>query len=126
MKSLLTYPLWKYLGVFSTAELVAQAAGGATADPYVDTLLKGGPFAIVLLLIVLDKIGTHGERDRLRIENTALRNEIKELNADLRNDVLPPLTGIASGLPEFTKVLDRVVQTLDRVESALTKRGTGK
>lgn len=123
MKGLLSVHMWKYLGTFSTSQLVAQAAGGATADPYVDTLLKGGPFAIVLLLIILDKIGTHGERDRLRLENTALREEIKELNADLRNDVLPPLTGIASGLPGFTKVLDRVVNVLDRVEVALQKKG---
>lgn len=124
MRGLLFLHMWKYVGSFSASTLVAQTASEVSTDPWVDTLLKGGPFAIVLLLIVLDKIGTHGERDRLRVENTSLREEVRELNADIRNDVLPPLTGIASGLPEFTRVLDRVVNVLDRVERVLQKGST--
>lgn len=124
MRALISLHLWKLVGAVTMAELVIVAADVTTSDPYVDTLLKGGPFAIVVALMVADKIGTHGERDRLRIENTALRNEIKELNDDLRKDVMPPLTGIATGLPEFTRLLERVALVLDRVDTALTAATT--
>lgn len=70
---------------------------GAVGDPsteWVTYLLNGGPFALVVLLMITDKITTTGERDRLRLENIALRDEIKILNEGIRKDIVPPLVQI--------------------------------
>lgn len=91
-------------------------AAGSTSDPFVDTLLKGGPFAVVLSLIVMDKIGTNGERNRLRDENKEMREEIRGLNETMRSDIIPPLTEVARGLPEFTRTINQVTSALERLE----------
>lgn len=90
------------------ALLMAQEqAPAGTADPnWVTYLLNGGPFAIVLLLIIFDKIGTHAERDRLRVENADLRNKNDDLNRVLRDEVVPPLTELNRLMAEVLKVLD--------------------
>lgn len=66
----------------------AESAGGGE---WINYLLNGGPFAIVVLLILMDKLTTTGERDRLRIENETLRDEIKVLNESIRKEIVPPL-----------------------------------
>lgn len=67
-----------------------MAAEEASTD-WTTILLNGGPFAIVVLLIILDKLTTTGERDRLRAENRELREEVKILNTSIRDEVVPPL-----------------------------------
>lgn len=102
------YDALLYAALFPTGLLLAQTEG---SDAWVDSLLKGGPFAIVLLLIIMDKIGTHGERDRLRVENTELRKEVATLNEQVRTQVVPPLV-------EITRLLPRVIDELT------SRRGT--
>lgn len=80
--------------------------GGGGDTNWVTYLLNGGPFAIVLLLIILDKIGTHAERDRLRIENKELRDKNETLNNVLREEVVPPLTELNRLMAEVLRALD--------------------
>jgi hypothetical protein len=80
-----------YALVFSSLWLVGHVI--AAADPSWTTyLLNGGPFAVVVLLIILDKLTTPGERDRLRTENTELKKQVQQLNENILRDVLPVLT----------------------------------
>lgn len=81
---------------FVLAVPIVLADAAADAPNWVSYLLNGGPFAIVLLLIIFDKITTTGERDRLRNENDELRQEIKDLNVSIRNEVMPPLVQLNS------------------------------
>jgi hypothetical protein len=81
------------------------AATASTSDGVLDALLKGGPFAIVLLLIIMDKLGTNGERDRLRLENQALREQNQKLNDTIRTEVVPPLTEVNRLMSETLDVI---------------------
>lgn len=83
-----------------TAAFFAQTTGGVESG-WVDALLKGGPFAIVVILILLDKLATPTERDRLRAENAELRGEIKALNEELRTQLVPLLADVAKILSRF-------------------------
>lgn len=91
------------------AYLVSQGTTdpGATLPSWADEILKGGPFAIVVLLLVFDKITTPAERDRLRVENDAYKKDVQELNAKLLQ-VLPPLAEISTTLKEFNHTADEV------------------
>lgn len=91
--------------MITTLLLLAQEQATQEAN-WVTYLLNGGPFAIVLLLIIFDKIGTHAERDRLRIENKELRDKNEDLNKVLRDEVVPPLT-------DLNRLMADVVQRLD-------------
>ena len=103
------------LALIPSGALLAQASAG---DPWVDSLLKGGPFAIVLLLIIMDKIGTHGERDRLRSENTELRQEIRELNKSLREDVAPLLKSNTDTMKQYVDFLEQREREASRTRRA--------
>lgn len=70
---------------------------------YVSYLLQGGPFAIVIVLIILGKLGTNEERDRLRIENKELRDELKVVNENVRKEIVPPLTELLLYLPTIIR-----------------------
>lgn len=93
------------LAVAAVGQIIVIAAGEITNDPWVDGLLKGGPFAVVVLLIIMDRLTTPGERDRLRNENTEMRNEIKDLNADVRNNVMPLVARNTELLAQATEAL---------------------
>lgn len=80
----------------------APANGGMN---WVNYLLNGGPFAIVLLLIVLDKLGTNSERDRLREDNKTLREQNQKLNDTVRQEVVPPLTELNRLMGETLLIL---------------------
>jgi hypothetical protein len=66
-------------------------ASGPSSDNWIDVLLKSGPWAVVVLLIILDKLTTTGERDRLRLENTELRKALEEAEQAYRKEVTPAL-----------------------------------
>lgn len=89
-----------------SAIVFGQAATSGQDVNWVTYLLNGGPFAVVLLLIIFDKIGTHTERDRLRTENIELRNKNEELNTTLREDVVPPLTQLTGLMADVLRRLD--------------------
>lgn len=97
------------------AQVEQQTQTPAAPTDWVQYLLQGGPFAIVLLLIIFDKIGTHAERDRLRVENENLRTKNDELNTVLREDVVPPLT-------ELNRLMTDVVKRLDEDRDPLPRR----
>ena len=77
-----------------------------TSNDWVSYLLNGGPFAIVLLLILLDKLGTNSERDRLRIENAALREQNQTLNNEVRTEVIAPLAEQNRLVAEMLRILE--------------------
>lgn len=88
------------------ASTTAIFAAEAASDGWIDTLLRGGPFALILLLIMLDKLGPHGERDRLRGENRALQAAIDRQNEAIRKDLLPAIL-------EANRLQAEVIRALD-------------
>lgn len=81
-----------YIHATTLASLIPFFSADTTSPPdWISYLLNGGPFAVVVLLVVLDKLTNTGERDRLRLENEVLRKEIKDLNQSIRNEIVPPL-----------------------------------
>ena len=91
--TLLTLPF--FFGVFAAAEAI----------DWVSYLLNGGPFAIVLLLVIMDKLTTTGERDRLKVENISLRDEVKLLNESIRKEIVPPLVQMNELMRDVVKEL---------------------
>lgn len=89
------------------ASFAWMAVGGdvTSTSGVLDAMLKGGPFAIVLLLIILDKLGTNSERDKLRTENADQRKQIQDLNEEIRKEVVPVLT-------EMNTLMSDTVQAL--------------
>lgn len=90
--------------IAQTEPATEQATNGGM--DWISYLLNGGPFAVVLLLILLDKLGTNSERDRLRVENAALREQNQTLNDTVRTDVIAPLAEQNRLMAELLKVLD--------------------
>lgn len=88
--------------------IIAQATGGGGGDAinWVTPLLNSGPFAMFLVLIVMDKITTPGERDRLRTENANLKEELKQLNSSLREEVMPPLIQMTGLMKDVIEVVN--------------------
>ena len=83
--------------LLSFGQILAQATGGTDGGvDWISYILNGGPFAIVVLLIILDKLAAPGERDRLRAENETLREEIRTLNEHIRHEIVPPLVQLNS------------------------------
>lgn len=60
---------------------------------------------MVVLLMVMDKITTTSERDRLREENKDLKDEIKTLNESIRSEIVPPLVQINGLMKDVVKEL---------------------
>ena len=73
------------------AAAIWAAEAPSVGDGFMDALLKGGPFAVVLALIIFDKLGTNSERDRLREEVKTERAKNQELNDTVRSEVIAPL-----------------------------------
>jgi hypothetical protein len=95
------------LAVFPATVSLMVAAEEAATD-WTTILLNGGPFAIVVLLIILDKLTTTGERDRLRAENKELRDEVKVLNTSIRDEVVPPLVRLNGLIADVIEALAKV------------------
>lgn len=82
------------------------ASSHASASPDVlSYLLQGGPFAIVVLLVVMEKLVTPGERNRIYEVNQILREELRKTNEDLRQEIVPPITQIVQLVPEMIRVI---------------------
>lgn len=94
-----------YHGAAALTAVVWAQEAPTTGGGVLDALLKGGPFAIVLALIIFDKLGTNSERDRLRQENQALREQNQALNDTIRQEVVPPLTELNRLMSETLIVL---------------------
>lgn len=90
-------------GIMGFGTVLADAA--ASTPDWINYLLNGGPFAFVVLLLIMDKLTTPGERDRLRGENQQLRDEIKALNENVREEVVPPLVQINALMREVIEEL---------------------
>lgn len=92
--------------------LLAQANGNGGDVNYVNYLLNGGPFAVVVLLLVMDKLTTPGERDRLRIELTASHEREERLNVNIRETVVPLMTRSVEATARNTEITERVFAVL--------------
>lgn len=82
-----------FLSVFAAAA-TPDAAGGAdpgAATDWIGYLLQGGPFAVVVILFIFEKLVTPGERDRLREENKKYQQDIADLNLVIRDQIIPLL-----------------------------------
>ncbi len=65
--------------------------GAQDSTNWLDYILQGGPFALVVVLFVLEKLVTPGERDRLREENNKYKEEVVALNLVIREQIIPLL-----------------------------------
>ena len=90
------------------AMFLVQQASNTTE--WVTYLLNGGPFALVLLLILMDKIGTNSERDRLRLENKELRDKNEALNTTIRTDIVGPLAENNRLMAEMLRIVDQLTE----------------
>lgn len=82
------------MGFFNMLATAAppEAAQDATAPTdWFSIILQGGPFAIVVILFIFEKLVTPGERDRLREENKKYQQDIADLNLVIRDQIIPLL-----------------------------------
>lgn len=99
--------------------LAQSASGGAGHDfQWVSYVLNGGPFAIVVFLLVTDRLTTPGERDRLRTELTASHEREERLNNNIREDFIPLMTKAHEAIARSTEATERIT-TLYSIESRL-------
>lgn len=98
--------------------LAQQASSGST--DWLTYLLNGGPFAIVVILIVLDKLTTPYERDRLRLELEASQEREATLNDNLRNEIVPALTRSIDALEATAATAQMLAEVADRLERLAT------
>lgn len=75
-------------------------------------VLNGGPFAIVVFLLVTDRLTTPGERDRLRAELTAAHLREASLNESIRNDFMPLMIRSIEATTRNREITERVLQVL--------------
>jgi hypothetical protein len=105
--------------------LGVAAIFAAEADPasgVIDVLLKGGPFAIVLLLVIMDKITTPSERDLLRKKLDESQARERALYEGIKTDLTPALVANGALIAENTRIFnEKVVPVLDRAARALEK-----
>lgn len=94
------------------ASVFAQVEGTGGDVNYINYLLNGGPFAIVVLLLVMDKLTTPGERDRLRVELTASHEREERLNVNIREQIVPLMTRNVEATARNTEVTERVFAVL--------------
>lgn len=90
---------------FVAAVGATDSSGGASGTDWTGYLLQGGPFAIILILILMDKLAPTGERNRLREENEKYKADIQTLNNKLL-EVLPPLTEAAHVMTRVGDLLE--------------------
>lgn len=88
------------------------AGGGGTDINWISYLLNGGPFAIVVFLLVTDKLTTPGERDRLRVELTAAHAREEKLNENIRNDIVPMMALVHEAATRSTEATERIINVL--------------
>jgi hypothetical protein len=91
------------VGAGTISLLSATDSSGSPPTDFFGVLLQSGPFAIILVLILTDKLAPTGERNRLRQEVADYKSEIQKLNDKLLQ-VLPPLTEL---LPTMRALSDR-------------------
>jgi hypothetical protein len=84
------------LGMFAQQDPISGVDWGSE-------ILKGGPAALVVFLLIIDKLCTPGERDRLRTELTASHLREEALNEFIRKEHVPLMT---KNIEANTKVLE--------------------
>lgn len=102
--------LWNFLllglGWADSAAYIIAAEATSSPPDWVSALLQGGPFAIVLILLILDKISLPGERNRLIQENEQLRQDVKVLNENIINEIVPTLVKMNALMSDVVEELD--------------------
>jgi hypothetical protein len=94
------------------AGILAQAAPVESTD-WIGYVLNGGPFAVVVFLLVTDRLTTPGERDRLRRELTASHEREAELNQEIREEIVPHVTRGIEAMTLSREATERVIRFLD-------------
>lgn len=84
-------------------------ATGSPDTTWINYLLNGGPFAVVVFLLISDKITTPGERNRLRDELSSSHLREDKLNENIRHDIVPLMTNV-------NNTLGRVITELGNLE----------
>lgn len=90
---------------------LAETDGTNTA---IDALFKGGPFAFVLGLVLLEKLVTPGERDLLRKQLLESQTRERALYDKVNSEVLPAVIENSRINKESIRpLLERIVHLLD-------------
>ena len=79
------------MNVLAAATDPAPATDATAPTDWFSIILQGGPFAIVVILFIFEKLVTPGERDRLRDENKKYQQDIADLNLVIRDHIIPLL-----------------------------------
>jgi len=92
--------------VRALAQSVPSASGDTSWFAYV---VNGGPFAVVVILLVMDKLTTPGERDRLREQNAELAKMNEALNESIRRDILPLISENTMAATRNREVVEKLL-----------------
>lgn len=112
-----------FLGGVSS--VLGQAGSGSSDLAWVGYLLNGGPFAVVVFLLVTDRLTTPGERDRLRKEVTAAHEREERLNQTIRDDFVPVITRSLEAVALNREVVERASKILERIEPKIDSSPNG-
>lgn len=110
-----------YASLFIFHVLADQSSSGDLS--WIGYLLNGGPFAVVVFLVVTDRLTTPGERDRLRKELTAAHEREAKLNENIRNEVVPLMTRSLEATLRSTEVTQRAIEILSDVGRFPNEKG---
>lgn len=93
--------------------IIADAAPNGT-DSAIDALFKGGPFAFVLGLILLDKLITPGERNLLRVQLKESQDRERVLYEKVNSEIVPAIVDNSRINKETIRpLLERLIHKLD-------------
>lgn len=96
----------------------AQSGGGAGDIQWIGLLLNSGPFAIVVYLILSNKLITPGERDRLIAEVKAAQDREQKLNDYVRTEIVPLITRSTEASARNTEALEHTMRILENGDTA--------
>ena len=107
------------LATIAAIPLAAETAAAPSQD-WITYLLQGGPFAILVILFLLDKVAPTGERNELRKEKEEFKADIKDLNNQLIQ-VIPQMKEIADN---YRQLADRALDVVE--DKRYRPRGGGR
>lgn len=110
--------MWLTVAAMPLVGVLAQESSSQGTE-WINYVLNGGPFAIVVFLIVTDRLTTPGERDRLRTELTAAHEREAKINDNLRTEVVPALTKNIDALNASAETTERLANAADKLEAFL-------
>lgn len=78
--------------------LVAQTAESSEGLDWVSLVAQGGPWAVVVILILIGKLVPERAHDRVIQENVELKQKLAHMEDLIENQVIPAMVRYADGL----------------------------